>query len=201
MLDMAILVHKHDVFMYGFSDEEAAQVESALPNKDSDVVPLECFTDIMALPAYAVIINASKICSDDLHTLFDYYTEAGSLDEAVIFVGNVDIPRHLARKLRRYEGFDLLMRDLKYLLLSASQQCKKYEDFSRSLAKAIVILSEIRKSPGTTTAQLADKLEISPRSVQRYIETLRMAGEGIEYDKSQKGWTLIDGKSILWGDI
>ena len=42
---------------------------------------------------------------------------------------------------------------------------------------------------------------VGTSSVQRYIETLRVAGEWIEYDISHKGWTLQEGKSILWGDF
>lgn len=54
--------------------------------------------------------------------------------------------------------------------------------------------------PGITTVQIAKEIEISQRSFQRYIETLRVAGEWIEYDRTLKGWKLTDGKSILWGD-
>ena len=49
-----------------------------------------------------------------------------------------------------------------------------------------------------TTKELALRIEKSDRTVQRYIETLRCAGEFIEYDRKKKGWyLLVDGKSIL----
>ena len=35
----------------------------------------------------------------------------------------------------------------------------------------------------------------------KYIETLRVAGEWIEYDTTHKGWYLQVGKSVLWGDF
>ena len=66
--------------------------------------------------------------------------------------------------------------------------------------KPLVLHWQMRLYPGITTAQLAKKIEISQRSVQRYIETLRVAGEWIEYDRNLKGWKLADGKSVLWGD-
>lgn len=92
-------------------------------------------------------------------------------------------------------------RIFKYLLIESCQKRKKSESFSATLANAIFILSSIRNFPGITTKELSDKLEISPRSVQRYIETLRIAGEWIEYDPAQKGWKLSTGKSVLWGDF
>ncbi|RHT71232.1 HTH domain-containing protein [Ruminococcaceae bacterium AM28-23LB] len=52
-----------------------------------------------------------------------------------------------------------------------------------------------------STRESAEKLEVSERSVQRYIETLRIAGEWIEYDTALKGWKLSVGKSVLWDDF
>lgn len=86
------------------------------------------------------------------------------------------------------------------ILLSAYRSHKKTVNFSATLANAIVILSKIRCCPCITTVQLSEELEISQRSVQRYIATLTAAGEWIEYDKILRGWKLTDGKSVLWGD-
>ena len=59
----------------------------------------------------------------------------------------------------------------------------------------------IRKMlPDKKSVLLSEELEISQRSVQRYIATLKAAGEWIEYDKILKGWKLTDRKSVLWGD-
>ncbi|MCI9447761.1 MAG: hypothetical protein HFH36_10280 [Lachnospiraceae bacterium] len=44
-------------------------------------------------------------------------------------------------------------------------------------------------------------MEISRRSVQRDFETLRVAGEWVEYNRTLKGWKLTEGKSVLWGDL
>ncbi len=90
---------------------------------------------------------------------------------------------------------------MKYILLSAYRKTKKNENFSATLANSLIILSEIRKHQYVTTKELAEKLELSERTVQRYIETLRVAGEWIEYDVSHRGWKLQTGKSVLWGDF
>ena len=62
------------------------------------------------------------------------------------------------------------------------------------------MLSEIRKHPGITTAELAEIIERNAKTVQRYITTLNCAGEFIEYDRKKKGWFLFENKSVLWGD-
>ena len=59
----------------------------------------------------------------------------------------------------------------------------------------------IRQHPGITTQKLADELELSIRSVQRYIAALQAAGEWIEYDRTIKGWKLFHGFSALFGEV
>ncbi|RHO54862.1 HTH domain-containing protein [Ruminococcaceae bacterium AM07-15] len=80
-------------------------------------------------------------------------------------------------------------------------QTKKYKNFSIIVANTLFVLSAIKKTPGISTRESAEKLEVSERSVQRYIETLRIAGEWIEYDTALKGWELSVGKSVLWDDF
>ena len=93
-----------------------------------------------------------------------------------------------------------MQQEIKYILLNARRKQKKSVTFSNTVAMAIRILSEIHLHPGITTSQLAEKLEVSQRTVQRYVETLRVAGEWIEYDAKTKGLSLVDGKSVLWGE-
>ena len=81
------------------------------------------------------------------------------------------------------------------------KNAKKYKNFSIIVANTLFVLSAIKKTPGISTRELAEKLEVSERSVQRYIETLRIAGEWIEYDTALKGWKLSVGKSVLWDDF
>jgi len=67
-----------------------------------------------------------------------------------------------------------------------------------SLYEEIDGCTEIRNKPGIKTQELAERLEKSDRTVQRYIATLRAAGEWIVYDTEKKGWYLECGTSQLF---
>lgn len=176
-------------------------VRSNLPVKSCDIIDTDCHTDLFAVSTFALIINPRNLKDDELTAIFDFYSEIDCFSESVIFTDTVLLPEKLKGKILLYQNFDQLASNLKYILLSAYRKQKKHDNFSATLANAITILSEIRKNRGITTRQLADKLEISNRTVQRYIETLRIAGEWIEYDYHLKGWKLSAGKSVLWGDF
>ena len=133
--------------------------------------------------------------------LLEYYEDIIPFSETVIFLGTIQIPSKLKNQILVYENFESLKQDLKYILLSAYRTQKKTETFSATLANAILILSVIRRKPYVTCRELAEKLGLSLRSIQRYINTIQATGEWIEYDSIHKGWYLQDGKSILWGDL
>ena len=55
----------------------------------------------------------------------------------------------------------------------------------------------IDDNPGITSKEIADAIELTPRSVTRYIETLNVAGESIVYNNKSKGWSLQFKESLL----
>lgn len=194
-------MNTYNVFAYGFTQEEEKNIKKMLPTKDSYLTSTDCFIDLIAIKSYALLINVPTVSLEDWDMLWEYYLELEVVPETVVLVGDGIVPKKLKGKIQVYPDFAILREKLKYILLSAYRKCKKAETFSSTLANAILILSQIRLSPGVTTSQLAERLELSNRSIQRYIESLRVAGEWIEYDRSLKGWTLVEGKSVLWGDL
>ena len=194
-------MHAKLVATFGLDEEENAFIEKHLPQKECGIMDTDVVTDIIAIDEFAVIVRADAMSQSDMEMLYDFYGEVAPLSETVIFIGDVTVPANLKNHIAVYKDFDTLKENLKYILLSAYRKQKKSENFSATLANAILILSTIRRQPYITSAELAEKLEISPRSVQRYIETLRVAGEWIEYDTTHKGLYLQVGKSVLWGDF
>lgn len=198
---MANSLRSNLILTYGLDENEISYIQQNLPQKDCNVAGTDTATDIVAMSELAVIVRAAAMDADDLAMLYEFYGEIAPFPETVILIGDVEVPENLRKHIAVYEDFESLRENLKYVLLSAYRRQKKSENFSTTLANAILILSTIRRRPYITSAELADILEMSQRSVQRYIETLRVAGEWIEYDTAHKGWCLQTGKSVLWGDF
>ena len=191
-----------DILVYGITDDEFAIVVDSLPNKNMRIVDcFDCFTDLIALPYIAAVINPDFLTDEDVRTLNEYADEVQYLAERYIFTKQNNILNNLSKRLKcTVLENDEFSYNLKYVLLEASRAEKKYESYSNTVTQTIRVLAEIRKHPYITTNQLAEKIECTPRTVQRYIATLNYAGEFIEYDKKKKGWFLYENKSVLWGD-
>ena len=193
------------VFTYGLSDKEKFIVEKNLPNSEIEVYDCtDCFTDVIAIGnPIAIIINPDSIVSDDLDLLNWYYKDFnGAYSEKIIFTKQSDKTNLLENyvKFITFSSEFEFETKLKYLLLESGNKKKKVDNYSDTIAQTIRVLAEIRKHDGITTAKLAEIVERTPRTVARYINNLECAGELIMYDK-KKGWSLPEGKSILWGDF
>lgn len=186
---------------YGLSEDQVGIIRENIPTKKCEVMDTDCFSDIVACVEMADVIMWDKLTEDDKELLIEFYTEIAPFSETMILIGEPDIPDDLRKEVSIYPTFEEFSANAKYVLLGAYRRSKKSENFSATLANSIMILSMMRKKPYVTTKEIAERLELSERTVQRYIETLRVAGEWIEYDISHKGWTLQEGKSILWGDF
>ncbi len=190
------------VTTFGLSEEQNKLVKNALPTKGYKLFNTDVPTDLIAISAAAIIINAAALDTDSREMVFDYYTEVGDCtDETVFWIGNPKPPKHLRTKFKCYEGFDALAVNLKYHLLSAHSKSKKAKDFSKQLMDCLLIMKLIRSRPGIRTQELADALELSTRTAQRYISTLQAAGEWIAYDHTKKGWYLQNGVSPLFDNF
>lgn len=186
---------------YGLTNEQNKKVAGNFPTKDWKLMDTDCFTDIIAVNQVASVINADTLTNDELQVLEDYYTEIIPCSDTIILIGTERISSAVKRHMLCYKDFNEFERNMKYVFLKARGRMIKTVNYSNQLTQALMILSEIRIHPYITSHELSEKLEIPVRTVQRQIESLRVAGEWIEYDFSKRGWYLTEGKSILWGDI
>lgn len=190
-----------NIFIYGLTDEEKDVLEKALPGKEVEITDITgeavCLVEKID---FAVIINPYNITDDELEFFESFYEDADGCTESIIFTQKKEGILNKFKAVRTVEYEDLfdMEKNLKYELLQALQKTSKSENYSEKLAMLIKILFAIRSKPYITTKELAEKIEKSDRTVQRYIETLRCAGEFIGYDRQKKGWYLVvDGKSVL----
>ena len=192
-----------DVLVYGISDEQFAIICEELPSSDIRVVDCsDCFTDIIALPYIAVVLNPDIIEQEQVDYFNDYANDVLYFTEKIIFTKNHPMLEKLNKNVKHVvlDGDFEIKAKIKYLLLDAMRSDRRNNTYSDTIAQTIRVLSEIRKHPGITTAELAEIIERNSKTVQRYITTLNCAGEFIEYDRKKKGWFLFDNKSVLWGD-
>lgn len=193
-------MQSYDILTYGLTAEETNQLQKNIPINYSAFIT-ECFTDLIATPVSGIVARISKLSVNERNMLLDFFCEIGDFSEAIILIGEISLPPNLRRKINIFSSFELMQQQIKFILMDAYRKQKKYKNFSIIVANTLFVLSAIIKTPGISTRELAEKLEVSERSVQRYIETLRIAGEWIEYDTASKGWKLSVGKSVLWDDF
>lgn len=76
------------IMTFGLTEEENELVRNALPAKNYELLDTDAPTDLIAISAAAVIINASALDTDSRDMIFGYYTELGAdMDETVFWIG------------------------------------------------------------------------------------------------------------------
>lgn len=186
------------IITMGLTDEQNDLVESLFPAKGYELKITDEPSDLMAYSASAIIIVADSLSEYDMKMILDFYTDVGnSADETVFWIGEPKPKKNISKAFKYYNTFDELAENLKYLLLTAHSKSKKSKDFSKKIADCLMVLMYIRKHSYIKTQELAEKMECSTRTIQRYISTLQMAGESISYDYKKKGWYLVNGISIF----
>lgn len=188
---------QNQINVFGLTSEEIEQLQKVKANKDCIIFNTDCATDLIAMGAFATVIRKSALEHDDYDMLYSFFEEVGDYIDTTIIIGDDDKMPKLSKKIKAYPTFETFMGKAKYAFVTAYAKHKQSDEFSSKISLAIKILVLIKKKPGITTAAISEKLEISPRSVQRYIETLRMSGEWIDYDTSIRGWRLEYEKSLL----
>lgn len=197
-----IIVPDGRVMTFGLDKEQNEIVKDNLPVKGYELYDADDPTDLIAISASALIINAAALDEESRQMIFDFHTEIGDCsDETVFWIGYPKPPHPLRARFIGYESFAELTVKLKYHLLSAHKKSKKARAFSKQLMDCLQIMKLIRSRPGIRTQELVDELELSARTVQRYISTLQATGEWIAYDHSKKGWYLQDGVSPLFDNF
>ena len=187
---------KSTIAVYGFSRQQKEIIDSYITKGTMELFEADCAADLLANDYLMIVIGVSGITHDELHQLLAYYNDISVFSETVVFVGDCKGFK-VNNRISIYGEFEELQQNLKYLLLAAHKQKKSAESFSRSISYALIILKMITENPGISSKEISDRLEISPRSVTRYIETLNMAGESIVYNRKQNGWSLEYDESLL----
>ena len=190
------MIH-NQIITYGLTDEEIVELQNVKPNKDCSIIIADCATDIITLNAYASVVRKSELDQSDYDLLSSYLEEVGDYADTIILVGEDNKLKSFSKKVKIFASFEDFLEKAKYTLVASYAKHRQSDEFSSKISLALRMVILIKRNPGISTAVLADKLDMSTRSVQRYIETLRMSGEWIDYDTSLHGWRLEHEKSFL----
>ena len=198
-----ILRKTKNILTFGLDETQNKLIRENIPNANTVVMDCsDCFTDIIAHAYIAVVMNPEYLEIENIEYFNEFANDVGTYSEKIIFTK----PHSLLQRLNHNVKYIVFEDDfdfndkIKFILLEASRAEKRSNSYSDTVSQTIRVLSEIRRHPYITTAELAEIIERNPRTVQRYITTLVCAGEFIEYDRKKKGWFLFENKSILWGD-
>jgi len=199
---MEIRRPQFDAITLHLTREEVAGVRAAI--KSENILDTDYATDAIAISSYLVIVNREKLSVDAAAMLADFWNQVGVLEENVILFGKEqgknlpDVPG-----VKIYENYESIRTKLPYILLDSKRKSKQSREWSRMIADCLIILRLIRDNPYISTKRIEENMDFgySSRTIQRYINTLRMSGEWINYDPVKRGWYLIENKSLLLGEL
>ena len=83
--------HTYDgrIITFGLSENENSCLRILLHKKNYEIYDADIASDLVALFATAIIVNANKLKEDDFELLENYYTEVGNeADEIVFWIGS-----------------------------------------------------------------------------------------------------------------
>jgi len=182
---------------YDLPQEQIDVLSGCLPENSMLHNATGCATDIIAIPALGVVINPTAMPKRDLGMILDYYKEVGwHLSELVIFTKKVAVPK--TAKIMYLDDDDFNAGKVQALLSQASARKKRNAGYHARIALCLLVLKTVRNKPGISTKSIAEECDVSEKSVLRYIETLRVSGEWIDYDHQSRGWKLQPGMSSFF---
>ena len=148
-----------NVFVYGTTEKQSKLIFENLPNKEVCVIDCtDCFEDIIATSYIAVVINPDLLTQENIWYFNYYANEVGYYSEKIVFTKPHSILQNLNKNVK-YTVFSddyEFETNIKDLLLEASRSEKRTKAYSDTVSQTIRVLSEIRKHPYITTAELSE---------------------------------------------
>lgn len=191
-------MNRRDILVLGESKRNIGRIQKLLPLKDVSLREIKKFSEMGDNKETVVIIQPKSVPAAEMARLF-------RLDEAhlppsvtLLFCEPITVPASFRQKVKVFNNFDEMLGKLKFILLERKNALKKRSPAGNRVLKAMRILSLIQKKPGITTRLLAQKTDVSVRTVQRYIKTLINLDENLYYDPVSRGWRLPGNRSTLW---
>jgi hypothetical protein len=105
------------IITFGLTEEENSCLKILLHNKNFEIYTTDIASDLVALLATAIIVNATKLEVNDFNILENYYTEVGEdAAETVFWIGSPLPPLYLQRIFKCHNKFDDIVPEIKKVL-------------------------------------------------------------------------------------
>ena len=96
-----VFTSNQNIITYGLTREQNELISKNLPNQNYELYNTDEPTDLIAIPAVAIVINVSKLDKDSIDMLVDYYTEVeGCTSETIIWFGNPKPPKAIQKFIK-----------------------------------------------------------------------------------------------------
>lgn len=174
---------RNEIMMFGLTADEMQKVMKASP--ESSYIYAEHWQDIVAVYANLIIANPDAISEEGKAAIASFYKDIEPSPEYLLLTKECNEFNGI-KGIEMYDNIFFEDNILKTTILRCLRDTAKDVDFSRRIMLSLKVMKCICNHPGISTKELALAVEISERSVKRYIDTLRMAGAMIEY--VNKGW-------------
>ncbi|WP_338834024.1 hypothetical protein MHLNE_03870 [Moorella humiferrea] len=191
------------ILIFGLENDFSAQICDVAAQLNVKVYECSVIEDLIAIPAFMVIVNPQEISQEDAALLFELWQEHDSSEFKVIFVEKPC--SHWPSPLPSCVKVDpVLFADLQKLRLSILKQktsANRQERIARQceerISRILMILKRLQKGP-VKTRELAKEFKVSVRTVQRDIRIiLERIGKPIGYDEQEKAFFLLT-RERLW---
>ena len=95
------------IITFGLTDEENHFLSTIANNRNFEVYDTNVATDLVAILAIAIIVNASKLETDSLKFLINYYTEVNTeAEEFVFWIGSPKPSIELQMLFHCFDNFE-----------------------------------------------------------------------------------------------
>ena len=111
--------HTYDgrIITFGLTEEENSCLKILLHNKNFEIYATDIASDLVALLATAIIVNAAKLEVDDFSLLENYYTEVSEeANEIVFWIGSPLPSLKLQSVFKCHNKFDDIVPEIKKIL-------------------------------------------------------------------------------------
>jgi hypothetical protein len=157
-------------------------------------------TDLVAVPAFMIIVNPQSLNDDDtkeLFQLFSFLQETGDPRSFCILFTSAP-PFKIPKTVRKFMISTPSTLDYEYLKLkilskrsSSRRHEKQHRDYDRRVFRLLKMLNVLKSEGGLHVEDMCHEFGVSRKTVKRDIDLWNILGEAIEYDRNKKAYVLV----------